>query len=237
MTNASYNRQNGFSLIEVMVVMALSGVVLGLIVATFYSQQKTHVTQDVVVDMQQNLRAALEVMGSDLKMAGYNPTGSAIAGFLIADRAELEFQVDRNGDGLIDLTAGVTGDAGEKIRYALTNDADRDGAADGAGCDLGRALNGDNLQALAENIDALNFVYFDRDGVVLPTPVADLSVINSVQVTIVARSGRTLPALFIRHHDTTVYHNRQGTVILSAPNDDFRRIAVTHEFKCRNLQN
>jgi type IV pilus assembly protein PilW len=230
------NDQKGFSLIEVMVAMALSGVVLGLIVATFFSQQKTHVTQDVVVDMQQNLRAALELMGSDLKMAGYDPTGSAGASFLIADRAELQFQLDRNGDGVIDSTAVVTGDAGEQIRYALTNDADRDGIADGPGCDLGRAVNAGSLQALAENIDAVNFVYFDRDGVVLPTPVADRSLISSVQVTIVARSGRTLPALFIRHHDATVYHNRQGTVILSAPNDDFRRIAVTHEFKCRNLQ-
>jgi type IV pilus assembly protein PilW len=219
-----------------MVAMALSAVVLGLIVSTFYSQQKNHVTQDVIVDMQQNLRAAMEILGSDLKMAGYDPTGFAGSSFLVADRAELQFQLDRNQDG--DFTDPVLGttDPGEVIRYALTNDADRDGVADGAACDLGRALDGGALEVLAENIDALNFVYFDRDGVVLPTPVADLSLISSVQVTIVARSGRTLPTLFIRHHDSTVYHNRQGTVILSAPNGDFRRIAVTHEFKCRNLQ-
>lgn len=227
--------QRGFTLIELMVVTGLSTVVIGLIVATLISQQKNHITQDALVDMQQSLRAAMEVMGGDLQMAGYDPTGNAGATFLIADRAELQFQLDRNGDGdFVDPILGA--DPGELIRYALTSDANRDGIADGTPCDLARELDGGGLQALAENIDALNFVYIDRNGTVLPTPVADMSLISSVQVTIVARSGRTVPGLFIRHRDTTVYHNRQGTTILAAPNDDFRRFAITHEFRCRNLQ-
>jgi type IV pilus assembly protein PilW len=235
MTAPKIGNHNGFTLVELMVAMAISSVVLGLVVATLYSQQKNHVTQDALVDMQQSVRAALEVMGSDLKMAGYDPTGMAGATFLVADRAELQFQVDLNGDG--DFVDAVLGsDPGEVIRYALTNDADRDGVADGTPCDLGRELDGGGLQVLAENIDALNFVYFDRNGIELPTPVADRSQISSVQVTIIARSGRTVPALFNRHHDTTTYHNRQGTTVLSAANDDFRRFAILHEFKCRNLQ-
>jgi type IV pilus assembly protein PilW len=235
MTAPKQVRQSGFTLVELMVAMAISSVVLGLVVATLYSQQKNHVTQDALVDMQQSVRAALEVMGSDLKMAGYDPTGTAGATFLIADRAELQFQVDLNGDG--DFVDAVLGsDPGEVIRYALTNDAARDGVADGTPCDLGRELDGGGLQVLAENIDALNFIYFDRNGIELPTPVADRSQISSVQVTIIARSGRTVPVLFNRHHDTTTYHNRQGTTVLSAPNDDFRRFAIMHEFKCRNLQ-
>src|SRR5512141_1369984 len=89
--------QRGFTLIELMVVTGLSTVVIGLIVATLISQQKNHITQDALVDMQQSLRAAMEVMGGDLQMAGYDPTGNAGATFLIADRAELQFQMDRNG--------------------------------------------------------------------------------------------------------------------------------------------
>jgi type IV pilus assembly protein PilW len=228
-------RQSGFTLIELMVALGVSTVIIGLVVATLISQQKNHVTQDALVDMQQSLRAAMEVLGGDLQMAGYDPTGNAGATFLIADRAELQFQLDRNGDGdFVDPILGA--DPGELIRYALTNDANRDGVADGTPCDLGRELDGGGLQALAENIDALNFVYLDRNGTVLPTPVVDMSLISSVQVTIVARSGRTVPGFFIRHRDSAVYHNRQGTTILAAPNDDFRRIAITHEFKCRNLQ-
>jgi len=160
-------------------------------------------------------------------MAGYDPTGTAGASILIADTAELQFQIDRNGDG--------DWDVGELIRLALTNDANRDGIADGTPCDLGREIDGGGLQILAENIDALNFVYFDADGNVLPAPVANPLAIGSIQISLVARSGSALPGFFIRHRDAKTYHNRQGNIILSAQNDDFRRMEIVHEFKCRNL--
>jgi type IV pilus assembly protein PilW len=212
-----------------MVAMAVSIVIIGLVVSTLAFQQKNMITQDRMIDMQQGVRAALEIMGTALKMAGYNPTGTASATFLIANRAEIQFRVDWNADGLLD--------PGELIRYALTNDDNRDGVADGETCHLGRELDGNGeLLDLAENIEALNFVYFDRTGTVLPTPVATVNEINSIQVTIIAKSGNTIPVLFWRHRDNKAYSNRQGTEILPARNDDFRRIVLLHEFKCRNLQ-
>lgn len=230
----------GMTLIELMVAMAVSLLVLGLVVATLISQHKNKVTQDQMMDMQQGVRAALEIMGIDLKMAGYNPTGTAFDPedtFLIANRGEISFQLDLNADGdLINSGPPVSPDPGESIRYALTNDANGDGVADGEPCHLGRALDGGGLQVLAENIDALNFVYFDRNGAVLPTPVADVTAISSIQVTVIAKSGTTIPVLFLRHRDNKAYSNRQGAEILPTRNDDFRRIVLMHEFKCRNLQ-
>jgi type IV pilus assembly protein PilW len=219
--------KHGFSLIEAIVALAIASTVIGLVMVALVSQQKSHITQESLVDMQQGLRAAMEVIAFDLKMAGYDPTGTAGASILIADTAELQFQIDRNGDG--------DWDVGELIRLALTNDANRDGIADGTPCDLGREIDGGGLQILAENIDALNFVYFDADGNVLPAPVANPLAIGSIQISLVARSGSALPGFFIRHRDAKTYHNRQGNIILSAQNDDFRRMEIVHEFKCRNL--
>ena len=219
--------KSGFSLIEVMVAMTVAIVVIAVVMGAMVSQQKNHVTQESLIDMQQGLRAALEVVGSELKMAGYDPTGTAGSAIVLADTADLQFQIDRNADG--------DWDAGEAIRLALTNDANRDGIADGTPCDLGRGLDGGALQVLAENIDALNFVYFDSNGNVLATPVADLGAIGSIQVTLVARSGAVLPGFFKRQRDNKTYHNRQGDVVLPAPNDDFRRLEIVHEFKGRNL--
>jgi type IV pilus assembly protein PilW len=219
--------KSGFSLIEVMVAMTIATIVIGVVIVAMISQQKNHITQERLVDMQQGLRAAMEVIGSELKMAGYDPTGTVGASISIANKAELQFQIDRNGDGNLD--------SGEVIRFALTNDANRDGVADGTPCDLGRGLDGGSLQVLAENIDALNFVYFDSNGNLLPTPVVDFSSIGSIQITLVARSGASLPALFIGHRDNRNYHNRQGDIVLTARNDDFRRMEIIHEFKCRNL--
>lgn len=219
--------KSGFSLIELMVAMTVAMVVIGVTVGAMISQQKNHITQGALVDLQQGLRAAMEVVGSELKMAGYDPTGTTGAAITLADAADLQFQIDRNADG--------DWDAGELIRFALTNDANSDGVADGTPCDLGRGLDGGGLQVLAENIDALNFVYFDSNGNVLAAPVADLSSIGSIQITVVARSGATLPGFFKRQRDNKTYHNRQGDVVLPAQNDDFHRLEIVHEFRGRNL--
>ncbi|MCD4717022.1 MAG: prepilin-type N-terminal cleavage/methylation domain-containing protein [Desulfobacterales bacterium] len=61
----------GFTLIELMVAMAITLVVMGAIFTTFKSQQDSYVVQDQVTRMQQNLRGAMYVMTRDIQMAGY----------------------------------------------------------------------------------------------------------------------------------------------------------------------
>jgi type IV pilus assembly protein PilW len=107
---------------------------------------------------------------------------------------------------------------------------------------LGRQLlNDPSLIPLAENIDAINFVYLDGADPpnVLATPVPEInrSEIRSVQITIVARSGQNVPGFFYRQTDDRIYRNQQGTIILdmSAAPDNFRRQLLTAEVKCRNL--
>ena len=227
----------GFTSIELLVALSMSIIVMTAIVTSLFSQQKVHMTQDRLIEMQQDLRAAVYLFGADVKMAGYDPTGDANATFLTADQAEIQFQIDRNGDGdFTDPGPPVTNDPAEVIRYALTNDSNRDGLADGTPCDFGRELDNGGLQILAQNIDALNFVYLDQDGDTLSTPVANPQDIGSVQISLVARSGEDLPVFFFRRDDNRNYYNRQGKLILAAPNDQFRRFSATHEFKCRNIR-
>jgi type IV pilus assembly protein PilW len=88
-----------------------------------------------------------------------------------------------------------------------------------------------NLNPVALNIDALNFVYLDNDGIT----ASSLADIRSVQITLVARSGDDVPVLMRKHTDNTIYTNQQGTEILSAQNDNFRRIRLTATVKVRNL--
>lgn len=234
--SARLNTSRGFTSIELLVALSMSIIVLVAIVSSLFSQQKVHMTQERLIEMQQDLRSAVYLFGADVKLAGYDPTGRAHATFLIADQAEIQFQIDRNGDGdFTDPGPPVTTDAMEVIHYALTNDANRDGVADGTPCHLGRALDNGGFQILAENIDALNFVYRDQDGNVLTTPVANPNAIRSVQIALVARSGENLPVFFFKYDDHRDYFNRQGTKILAAPNDSFRRISAIHEFNCRNL--
>jgi type IV pilus assembly protein PilW len=232
----------GFTLIEMMVAIAIFSIALTTIYALFSNQVKASNTNREVVAMQQNVRAALSFMERDIRMAGFDPTGSSAAGIVIANGARLQFQIDQNQNGTID--------AGETITYALDNcDADGDGIADGTPCNLGRDNDADgngtadSFQPLARNIDALNFDYFDADGNnitnkgVTPwvVPAAQIAAIQSIQVSIVGRSGAAIPAFFFRQRDNRNYANRSNDVILPAQADNFRRMQATTEVDCRNL--
>ena len=64
----------GFTLIELMIAMVIAGIVAAAIMMAFDSQQKTQVNQQLVVEMQQDARAALYLMQQDIRMAGYDET-------------------------------------------------------------------------------------------------------------------------------------------------------------------
>ena len=70
MTKKNQNNQ-GFTLVELMVAMAISLVIMGAIFLTFKSQQDSYIIQDQVTAMQQNLRAAMYMLARDIQMAGY----------------------------------------------------------------------------------------------------------------------------------------------------------------------
>ncbi len=65
-----YNNQ-GFTIVELLVAMAIALVVLGAIFYTFKSQQDSYVVQSDVAAAQQNVRAAMHLISRDIQMAGY----------------------------------------------------------------------------------------------------------------------------------------------------------------------
>ena len=198
----------GFTLAELLVGLFVSGIVMTTILSAYYSQNKSYAVQDQVAAMVQNLRAAMDIMIRETRMAGYDPTGTANAGIVVANSASLTVTEDMDGDG------SITGD--ESITYAL---ADSDGDGDN---DLER-----NSNLIAENIDALDFVYLDEND--SPTGVPDE--IRSIQITMVAKTGKA----DLGYLDSIVYTNQGGTGIFGPPNDSFRRRRLTAEVKCRNL--
>jgi type IV pilus assembly protein PilW len=230
--------KRGFSLIELLVATAIFATVIALIYTAYRIQQRSQMAQEIVADMQQSLRAAMFRIESDIRMAGYDPTHRAGAGILLAGKAELQFQLDLNENG--NPAPSSATDRNEQVRYGLDNDADKNGIADGTPCNLGRAVWNGGLQDVADNIDALNFVYLDAAGAVLDDDgngnvVANIGNIRRIQVTLVARSGANPPASAMPYTDNQVYCNQQGNVILPAQNDGFHRMLLTRDIKCRNL--
>jgi type IV pilus assembly protein PilW len=63
--------RKGMTLIELLVVLVISGILVAGIYRTFVSQQHTFTVQEQVVDMQQNVRLAINRMTRELRMAGF----------------------------------------------------------------------------------------------------------------------------------------------------------------------
>ena len=219
MRPSQYNR--GFTLVEILMAMTISGIVAAGVYSTFYSQHKSYLTQEEVVSMQQNLRSAMHLIEREIRMAGCDPTGNASAGIQTAQASTIRITMDLTDDAGTGRPDGDTTDLGEDIIYTLS-DMDADGDSDLARNDV----NGSGNALMAENIDALNFVYLDET----PTTTITLSEIRSVQIAIVGRTQRPDRG----YTDSSTYRNQQGTSIYTA-NDSFRRRLLATDIKCRNL--
>jgi type IV pilus assembly protein PilW len=176
-------RNEGFTLVELLVAMAIGLIVLSAVYSTYTTQQKSYVLQEQIASMQQNLRAAMYFMVREIRMAGCDPTGDALAGITSAGPTSISFTRDiRSSDDLTDHTAdGDTNDTGESITYQFV-DSDGDGQND-------RITR--NTQALAENIEALGFVYLNASDAVLDDDgdgnvTTNMPSISSVRVTVIA---------------------------------------------------
>lgn len=100
----------GFTLIEVLIAMAVIGIVLGGIYAAYTGQVRTFNTQEQIVDMQQNIRVASYFLERELRMAGLDPTGNAGAGFVVAAADTINVTMDFTGgagDGIDDDGDGL----------------------------------------------------------------------------------------------------------------------------------
>lgn len=212
----------GFTLVEILVGLAVSALVLTAIYQIYLAQQKSYIVQEEVAKMQQNLRAALLMMVSDLRMAGFDPTGNTGAGIdsiaYSLTSPTIRITKDLNGNGSV-------GDAGEDITYSLIT-------VDGV-----QKLNRDDLteggdETVADNIEVLNLECLDEDYNYINN-CASLSAIRSIQITLVARSARSEQ----NYTNNFIYRNQRtpGVNILGPAGDNVRRSILTAEVNCRNL--
>jgi type IV pilus assembly protein PilW len=207
-----------------MVAMAISLIVMGSIYSVYQTQQKSYLVQEQVAAMQQNLRAAMTMLTRDIRMAGYYPivagTGNPLegtnVGITVANNNNIQFTRINDAQNAV-----------ETITYNL---ADNGGDGD---MDLFRNVGGGPM-LVAENIDALDFVYLDVNDNPITIPIADPSLITAISVSMVARTGR----VDIGYVNTDVYNNSQGAAVYPASgnpsNDNHRRMFLTREIKRRN---
>lgn len=230
------NRNKGFTLIEILIVLSISTIVMAAIYQTFNYQQRNYAIQENISTMQQNIRGAVLMMTREIREAGCDPTQTSNAEILVATVGQLRFTRDIAGNYATGAHDGDTDDSNEDITYGFSNsnDANANGIADGGGADwsnpqdLGRNTGG-GFQPIAENIEAIEFCYILADGTITTAPV-QLNEIRAVQISLLARAS-TLNKNFL---NSMTYRTAFGTA-WGPFNDNFQRRFSTTTIQCRNL--
>ena len=195
----------GFTLLELLIVMALFSLVMTGVYTAYRSQQKSYLVQEQVAAMQQNLRAGMFYLSQAIRMAGYDPEDTAIPGLVSAmpgftsdgatcDDTTIAFTLDDNANRVIDSNDT------EKVAFRLSDQMTLERFSTGA----------IRWQTVVENVESLRFTYLDGSGNVTGT----LADVRSVQVALTVRT-----ALPDRDY----------------PGDGYRRRTLTSRLQCRNL--
>ena len=174
------NSERGFSLIELLIALAVTSILLVGIFNIFLSQHKAYTSQDQIVEMQENVRAAMDIMSRDIRMAGFDPTEAGGMGITNIDEAipALSFTADVNENGVIGAA-----EADEDITYRYVANA----------LEIQRrSTTGEQFQTLVDNIQSLTFRYFDQNGNLLASPVSAADV-WIVEISITVRTGNPDP--------------------------------------------
>ena len=234
------NKKNhaGFTVVELLVAVAISACVLTAICSLYVSSDKVYTAQNQVAQAQQDARAGLDILGREIRMAGFIAPVDRIVintdvGLPVSDGTDesleeatttsITFEVDTDNDRVT-----------EAVRYAYNpatlaitrqewewNGGGWQEWTDGAGNPLG-AL------PIIPNVTACTFVY-DTDPdpgngtLAAPLTAAQRETVRVVTITIEVRTARPDPSFI----------NRDATSAMF--NTNFRTRTLQSRFFVRNM--
>jgi type IV pilus assembly protein PilW len=99
MNRSWVHKENGFTLIELLAGILISAILLAGLYSVFFSQQIAFSAQEQVAEMNQNIRAALDLMTREIRLAGYKTSTSAFNGITTATPTSIRILADLNQDG------------------------------------------------------------------------------------------------------------------------------------------
>ena len=180
-------RQTGFTMVDILVGLAMASVVMVAIISLFTSVGRSYTIQNVAADVQQVTRAGIEHMAQNIRMAGLDPFGNAGAQINEFNADKIRFSLDRcdipigaQGCGFPD---GDVDDKFESVTYQW-DQAERklkqvlyEGTASA------------HTETLIENVSNLQFSYLDDDDGAAATAADIRTVIISLTVTDSAGRG------------------------------------------------
>lgn len=153
----------GFTLVEMLVALLIISIISGAAYSMFMSLSRSYTTQSVASAVQQRVRAAIDYMIRDIRIAGLDPLQTGGFGVVSATPTVFRLTADKNMDG-------DTNDAAEDVTYSV------------AGGNL-QLTDDQGTETLSRYVTDFSFTYFDQDGVV----TNNISDIRSVEIIMSVR--------------------------------------------------
>lgn len=185
---------NGFSLIEVMITMAIVSIVLAAVYSVHAGLTRSYTSQNVAADVQQTVRAGTDYMIEDIMMAGFDPESVAGAGIEVASSSNLRFSMDLNMNGVVD-------ESDEEIitySYSGVNNRIRQGLYEGTASE--------NWNDFIENVTNFTLVYLDSAGNDLgnPIPNSNLADIRTIIISMTVQESAGRKGMIDRTYTTRI---------------------------------
>lgn len=225
-----HTRESGLTLVELLIGVVLSLIVLIGVHSLFVSQTRAYSVSNQIMDMQGTARFALNLIVSNLQMAGYDPQASNMVGITaykdndftptndpalsLGTDTQLYFTVDSDGDGVIDNN--------DSERFGFRVNSDRLESAVISNLD-GRIA---SWQPALDNIESMTISYTYADGnssMVVGLPDNSLTGRNFNNIRSVTVSLRVRASLRDLHYTDQTF------------GDSYRRIYLSGEVFPRNL--
>ena len=188
-------RSKGFTLIELLIALVICGAVIAGIYRVFVAQSKAYTVQEQVVEVQQGIRSAMEILVRDLRMAGFDSDslGSKISianPIIVGDHSvTISYEYDDTTQHTITYSRDVA--TKRLLRQSTTTKAP---PPDGDG-----SVTAGPQEVLLENVEALDFTYgvdANNDGALDSwVSVADIGIakVVAVRVNLTAIPDQTNP--------------------------------------------
>ncbi len=156
------NRENGFTLADILVGLAIASIVMVAIISLFTTVGRSYTIQNVAADVQQVTRAGVEHMTQNIRMAGLDPFGTAAAEIKEFTADKIRFTLDRcdvpvGGPVGCGSPDGDVDDKFENVTY-LWDPVERELKQR-----LYEGTASVYTEVLVENVSNLSFTYLDED--------------------------------------------------------------------------
>ncbi len=212
----------GFTLVELMITLAMSGIIVAAVYSAYSVQQRAYGKQEQIITIQDTLRVALYSMEHELRMAGFDPNMKEDTGFDTVSESSISFSFSKckeakTGSEPVCTKKNVTykitekEEGGEKHKYLTRNDED-----------------------LGKDIEQIEFWYTLKNGKKTLDPSSEeIEDIRAVTISILGRAEK--PDNSFTNNNNYIPASGKKNWKPTGANKHYRYQLFITTVKCRNM--